>query len=110
MYFLSNAHDLIRFADDAQLRIRGLSTSVYVEPHKDSVVQWDDALGSVRAILESWMEVQVKWSHLAPLFGPSGLTGQLLLEVSKILGQLWGREGELSAALCAVGPHRCCSK
>jgi hypothetical protein len=39
MLSLKNANDLLRFVDDAQLRIRGLSTSVYVEPHKDAVTQ-----------------------------------------------------------------------
>ena len=33
---LRNAHDLLTFIDDAQLRIKGLSTSVYVDPHKVS--------------------------------------------------------------------------
>lgn len=34
MYTLTNGNDLIKFVDDAQLRIKGLSTSVYVDPHK----------------------------------------------------------------------------
>jgi hypothetical protein len=34
MYTLVNGNDLIKFVDDAQLRIKGLSTSVYVDPHK----------------------------------------------------------------------------
>ncbi len=62
---------------------QGLSTSVYVEPHKDAVLQWDDALNGVRTVLESWLEVQAKWEQLAPLFGPTGLSGQLLVENRK---------------------------
>jgi len=31
---LSNGIDLIDFVDDAQLRIKGVSASVYIEPHK----------------------------------------------------------------------------
>ncbi|KAL6756410.1 dynein heavy chain, N-terminal region 2-domain-containing protein [Haematococcus lacustris] len=34
MHLLTNGNDLIKFVDDAQLRIKGLSTSVYVDPHK----------------------------------------------------------------------------
>ncbi len=34
MHLLVNGNDLIKFVDDAQLRIKGLSTSVYVDPHK----------------------------------------------------------------------------
>lgn len=48
---------------------------------QESVIQWDEALSSIRAILEGWIEVQAKWAHLAPLFGPSGLPVQLPLEV-----------------------------
>eukprot|EP00983_Pelagomonas_calceolata_P107093 1159306-Pelagomonas_calceolata.AAC.4 len=48
---------------------------------QESVIQWDEALTSIRAVLEGWLEVQTKWAHLAPLFGPSGLPGQLPLEV-----------------------------
>jgi hypothetical protein len=138
MHVLANAHDLIRFVDDSQLRIKGLSTSVYVDPHKvgerarlcvyvcvcvvpplcvsdffpsppapsspfllhtlflpstlrhapmqESVVQWDEALTNIRAVLEAWLDVQGMWCHLAPLFGPNGLSGQLLLEV-RVQGQ-----------------------
>jgi hypothetical protein len=46
------------------------------------VIQWDEALSSVRNVLEGWLEVQARWGHLAPLFGPSGLSSQLPLEVS----------------------------
>lgn len=46
------------------------------------MIQWDEALSSIRAVLEGWLEVQAKWAHLAPLFGPIGLPGQLPLEVS----------------------------
>lgn len=80
VHTLTNANDLLMFIDDSQLRIKGLSTSVYVDPHKDVVVQWDDAMTNVRSILESWLEVQGKWSHLGPLFGPHGLSGQLTVE------------------------------
>ena len=45
------------------------------------MIQWDEALSSVRLVLEAWLEVQARWGHLAPLFGPSGLSGQLPLEV-----------------------------
>lgn len=38
---LTNGDDLLRFIDDAQLRIRGLSSNFYVGPHKDSVVSMD---------------------------------------------------------------------
>ncbi len=34
IWLLTNGNDLIKFMDDAQLRIKGLSTSVYVDPHK----------------------------------------------------------------------------
>lgn len=37
VYALTNANDLLTFIDDAQLRIKGLSTSVYVDPHKVSL-------------------------------------------------------------------------
>jgi hypothetical protein len=48
---------------------------------QESVIQWDEALSSVRNVLEGWLEVQARWGHLAPLFGPSGLSSQLPLEV-----------------------------
>ena len=40
MWLLSNGNELVRLVDDAQLRIKSLSASVYVEPHKvcDSVL------------------------------------------------------------------------
>ena len=50
---------------------------------QDVVVQWDDAMTNVRRILESWLEVQGKWSHLAPLFGPKGLSAQLMIEAKR---------------------------
>jgi hypothetical protein len=54
---------------------------IHFERTQDSVIQWDEALSSIRAVLEGWLEVQAKWAHLAPLFGPSGLPGQLPIEV-----------------------------
>lgn len=153
MYVLTNGNDLLKLIDDSQLRIKGLSTSIYVDPHKvreminaslckclqslchgclltclacsrhhhieaccnvcsapgshrtpskhgpssiydrsaicsfalsqESVIQWDEALGSVRTILEGWLEVQSKWCSLAPMFGPQGLAGQLPLEARR---------------------------
>ncbi len=59
IYLLVNGNDLIRFIEDAQLRIKSLSTSVFVEPHKDSVIQWDEALSSVRVVLEGETGVRV---------------------------------------------------
>ena len=34
MFVLVNGNELLKFVDDAQLRIKSLSTSVYVDPHK----------------------------------------------------------------------------
>jgi len=34
VYMLTNGNDIIKFVDDAQLRIKSLSASVYVDPHK----------------------------------------------------------------------------
>ena len=47
------------------------------------VVQWDEALTTVRTILEGWLDVQGRWTSLAPLFGPSGLAPQLPLEARR---------------------------
>ena len=94
---MTNGNDLIKFVDDAQLRVKSLSTSVYVDPHKESVIGWDEALTGVRLILESWMEVQSKWNHLAPLFGSQILSTQLVLEVGGGVGGIkvagWGGGG-----------------
>jgi hypothetical protein len=40
---------------------------------QESVIQWDEVLGAVRAVLEAWIDVQARWCHLAPLFGTAGL-------------------------------------
>ncbi|GIL68853.1 hypothetical protein Vafri_22075 [Volvox africanus] len=74
---LVNGEDLLRFVDDAQLRVRGLATSFYVGPHRDSVSAWDEMLGSVRTILDGWLEVQNRWNHIAPLFGAQAFDEQL---------------------------------
>ncbi|EFJ51360.1 dynein heavy chain, partial [Volvox carteri f. nagariensis] len=74
---LVNGEDLLRFVDDAQLRVRGLATSFYVGPHRDSVSAWDEMLGNVRTILDGWLEVQNRWNHIAPLFGAQAFDEQL---------------------------------
>ncbi len=61
MCTLVNGDDLLRFLDDAQLRVRGLSSSFYVGPHRDSVAAWDENLAAVRTILDAWLEVQNRW-------------------------------------------------
>ena len=72
-------------APSPQLRVKALSTSGYVEPHKENVVQWDEVLGSCRGVIEAWVEVQGKWAALAPLFGPRGLAGQLVMEARRFV-------------------------
>jgi len=56
-------------------------TSQRVPSLQESVVKWDEALSSLRAVLEGWLEVQAKWAQIAPLFGPRGVADQLPLEV-----------------------------
>ena len=38
VYMLTNGNEIIKFVDDAQLRIKSLSASVYVDPHKVSLI------------------------------------------------------------------------
>ncbi|GMH41196.1 hypothetical protein BSKO_09106 [Bryopsis sp. KO-2023] len=77
---LANGPKLLEFLDDGQLKIRNLTTSPNIGPHKKRVFECDSCISDTRRVVSGMCEVQAKWMALAPFFSGDNVLKELPVE------------------------------
>ncbi|XP_052133206.1 dynein axonemal heavy chain 1-like, partial [Frankliniella occidentalis] len=83
----------LQMLDDHILAVQQMSFSPYVGVFEKPVAEWEEKLRLISDVLEEWIQLQIQWMYLEPIFCSEDIARQLPAEMKKYaaMERFWRR-------------------
>ncbi|KAK3917290.1 Dynein heavy chain 1, axonemal [Frankliniella fusca] len=92
-YIMKVTDEELQMLDDQILAVQQMSFSPYVGVFEKLVAEWEEKLRLISAVLEEWIQLQIQWMYLEPIFCSEDIARQLPAETKKYaaMERFWRR-------------------